>query len=214
MNQKLLIKKTEEFVKKTMKGDPGHDWSHVNRVRNLAVYIGKKEKANLLVVELAALLHDVADYKFHKGNDKVGGQLARQWLSKNKLDQNVVDHIVYIIDNVSFKGAGVKYDMKTLEGKIVQDADKLDALGAIGIARAFSFGGLFNRPMFDSNIKPVMHDSFSKYKNGKATTINHFYEKLLLLKDRMHTKTARQIAKHRHKFMQKYLEEFYKEWNS
>jgi uncharacterized protein len=213
MSQKLLVKKTEDFVKKTMKGDPGHDWSHVNRVRNLAVYIGKKEKANLLIVELAALLHDIADYKFHKGDDKVGGQLARQWLSKNKLEQNVIDHIVYIVDNVSFKGAKVKYTMETLEGKVVQDADKLDALGAIGIARTFSYGGHFNVQMYDPKIKPTLHSSFKAYKKNSQSTINHFYEKLLLLKDRMHTKTARKLATHRHKFMQKYLEEFYKEWN-
>ncbi len=213
MNQKLLVKNTEDFVKKTMQGDPGHDWSHVNRVRKLAVYIGKKEKADLLVVELASLLHDIADFKFHKGDEKVGGQIAKEWLLKNKLNEKVIDHICYIIDNVSFKGAKVEYDMATLEGKIVQDADKLDALGAIGIARVFSYGGHFNRPMYDPTIKTVLHNSFSKYKNGKATSINHFYEKLLLLKDRMHTKTARQIAQHRHKFMQTYLKEFYKEWN-
>lgn len=213
MNRSHLVKNTEAFVKKTMKGDPGHDWSHVNRVRKLAVYIGKKEKANLLVVELAALLHDVADYKFHKGNEKIGGQIAKEWLEKNKLDTKTIEHVCYIIDNVSFKGAKVKYSMETLEGKIVQDADKLDALGAIGIARTFSFGGHFNVPMYLPGVKPTMHSTFKEYKKNSQSTINHFYEKLLLLKDRMHTKTAKQLATHRHKFMQTYLKEFYKEWN-
>lgn len=212
MNKKQVIKKTEEFVKKTMVGDPGHDWSHVNRVRNLALYVAKKEKADLFVVELAALLHDIADYKFHKGNNKVGGQITAKWLTSNKVDQAIIKHITNIIDNIAFKGAKVKYNMKSLEGKIVQDADKLDALGAIGVARTFSFGGRFNVPMYIPEKKPIMHTSFAQYKKLSASTINHFYEKLLLLKDRMHTKTAKKIAARRHKFMELYLKEFYKEW--
>lgn len=208
-----IIKKTEEFVKKTMTGDPGHDWSHVDRVRKLALYIAKKEKADLLVVELAALLHDVADYKFHKGDDKLGGRVAAKWLKKFNLPNKAIKEIEYIINEVSFKGAKVKYTMKSIEGKVVQDADKLDALGAIGIARTFSFGGKFNVPMYVPAKKPVFHSSFEEYKKLSASTVNHFYEKLLLLKDRMHTKTAKRLALRRHKFMQQYLKEFFKEWN-
>ncbi len=212
INKQLVVKKTEEFVKKTMAGDPGHDWSHVNRVRDLALYIGKKEKADLFTVELAALLHDVADYKFHKGDDKIGGRVAAKWLKKFSLNNDLINEIEYIVNEVSFKGAKVKYKMKSLEGKVVQDADKLDALGAIGIARTFSFGGRFDLPMYLPKQKPVFHTSFAQYKKLSASTVNHFYEKLLLLRNRMHTKTAKGLALRRHKFMELYLKEFYKEW--
>jgi uncharacterized protein len=211
MNQKYIIKKTEEFVKNKMKGDPGHDWSHVNRVRKLALHIGKKEKADLFIVELAAILHDVADHKFYGGDDKIGSKTAAQWLNKIKIDQKLIEHICHIIDEVSFKGAGVKYNMKTIEGKVVQDADKLDAMGAIGIARTFSYGGHFNVPMYIPDKKPIFHTSFAQYKKNSASTINHFYEKLLLLKDRMHTKSAKVLASKRHKFMELYLKEFFRE---
>jgi uncharacterized protein len=212
MDKKQIIHKTEKFVKKTMKGDPGHDWSHVNRVRNLALYIAKKEKADLFIVELAALLHDVADHKFYGGDADIGPKTARKWLNNLKLDRKTVDLICDIIGEVSFKGAGVKYNMKSIEGKSVQDADKLDALGAIGIARTFSYGGHFGVPMHLPGIKPTYHISFEQYKTNAASTINHFYEKLLLLKDRMHTKTAKKMARRRHKFMEQYLKEFYREW--
>lgn len=213
MDKKSVIKKTEKFVKTKMKGDPGHDWSHVNRVRNIALHIGRKEKANLFVVELAALLHDVADYKFHKGDNRIGGELTLGLLKKLRVDDKDAKHVKHIIDNIAFKGAKVKYSVKTLEGEIVQDADKLDAIGAIGIARTFSFGGHFNVPMYIPSVKPTMHSSFAQYKKKSASTINHFYEKLLLLKDRMHTKTAKQIAQRKHKFLEIYLNEFYREWN-
>lgn len=141
-----------------MVGDPGHDWSHVNRVRKLAVHIGTKEKANLFIVELAALLHDVADYKFYKGNNKIGGHVAAQWLKKNNINAATIKQITYIIDNIAFKGAKVKYTMQSLEGKIVQDADKLDAMGAIGVARTFSFGGKFGVPMYvpEKNLRSTL----------------------------------------------------------
>ncbi|MDP4001177.1 MAG: HD domain-containing protein [bacterium] len=213
-NSKQIIKRTEELVRKTMTGDPGHDWSHIDRVRKVALYIAKKEKANLFIVELAALLHDIADYKFHKGDDKLGGRTAAKWLKKFKIDDETIKEIEYIINEVSFKGAKVKYKMKSIEGKVVQDADKLDALGAIGVARTFSFGGKFNVPMYIPNKKPFFHSSFEQYKKLSASTINHFYEKLLLLKDRMHTKTAKQLAQRRHKFMELYLKEFFNEWKS
>jgi uncharacterized protein len=212
MNKKHIIKKTEEFVKKTMKGDPGHDWSHVNRVRNMALYIARKEKANVFIVELAAILHDVADHKFYKGDDKIGPRTAMKWLENFKLDQRMIQEIAEIISEVSFKGAKVKYKMKSLAGKIVQDSDKLDALGAIGVARTFSYGGYFGVPMYLPSVKPTIHTSFEQYKKNAASTINHFYEKLLLLKDRMHTRAARKIAQRRHKFMETYLKEFYSEW--
>ncbi len=212
LSKQKIIKATEEFVKKTMAGDPGHDWSHVERVRQLALYIAKREKADQLTVELAALLHDVADFKFHKGDDKIGGRVASKWLRKFDLDASLINEIESIVNEVSFKGAKVKYKMKTLEGKVVQDADKLDAIGAIGVARAFSFGGKFDRALYLPNKKPVFHTSFAQYKKLNASTINHFYEKLLLLKDRMHTKTAKQLAIRRHKFMESYLKEFLSEW--
>ena len=211
MTKKEIIKKTEEFVKNKMKGDPGHDWSHVNRVRKLALHIGKKEKVDLFVVELAALLHDIADYKFNNWDNNLGSKVTENWLNKLKVDKKIIKHISYILKEIAFKGAKVKYTMKTLEGKIVQDADKLDAMGAIGIARTFSYGGHFSVPMYLPDKKPVMHTSFAQYKKHSAT-INHFYEKLLLLKNRMHTKTAKQVATRRHKFMEFYLKEFFKEW--
>lgn len=161
---------------------------------------------------MASILHDVADHKFYSGDDKIGGKTASQWLNKIKIDKKIIEHVCYIIEEVSFKGAGIKYMMKTIEGKVVQDADKLDAIGAIGVARTFSYGGHFNVPMYIPDKKPVFHTSFTQYKKNSASTINHFYEKLLLLKDRMHTNSARKIAKKRHKFMELYLKEFFKEW--
>lgn len=196
-----------------MAGDPGHDWSHVDRVRKLAVYIGKREGADLFTVELAALLHDVADYKFHKGDDKIGGRVAAKWLRKHNLEATLINEIEYIVNEVSFKGAKVKYKMESIEGKVVQDADKLDAIGAIGVARTFSFGGRFGVSMYVPGKKPVFHTSFAQYKKLSASTINHFYEKLLLLKDRMHTKTAKRLAARRHRFMELYLKEFFREWS-
>jgi len=212
MTKSEIIKKTENFVKKTMKGDPGHDWSHVNRVRNTALHIAEKEKANSFIVELGALLHDVADYKFHKWDDKIGSKTARAWLKSLNFDAKLIEQVCFIVDEVSFKGAKVKDNTSNLATNIVRDADKLDALGAIGIARTFSYGGHFGVPMYLPEIKPTLHSSFKQYKKHSASTINHFYEKLLLLKDRMHTKTAKQIAARRHKFMEQYLKEFYREW--
>src|SRR3989344_6661416 len=155
MNRKSIIKQSEEFVKKTMKVDPGHDWSHVNRVRNMALYIAKKEKADLFVVELSALLHDVANHKFYKGDEHIGPKTAKKWLDKFKLNPKIVQEICSIISEVSFKGAKVKYNLKNHNGNIVRDADKLDALGAIGIARTFSYGGHFNVPMYLPGGKPT-----------------------------------------------------------
>ena len=211
-NQKTINKVAKE-VKRTLKDvGAGHDWWHVYRVWKIAKHIGKKESANMFVVELSALLHDIADWKFHKGDDTIGPKIARKILSKHKVSENVVDYVCDIIATIAFKGAGVKTKMKTIEGKIVQDADRLDAIGAIGIGRAFAYGGHKNRPMYDPNKKPVLHRSKEEYFKSESPTINHFYEKLLLLKDRMNTKTAKEIAQKRHKFMKVYLDRFFKEW--
>ena len=213
MNKKIIIKKTADYVKEALAGEgSGHDWWHVYRVWKMAKYIGKKEKADMFVVELAALLHDIADYKFYGGDEEIGPKIASKWLKSLGLEKKYLDEVVGIVRNTSLRGARVKHNIKTLEGKIVFDADKLDALGAIGIARTFAFGGYMKREIYNPKVKPYLHKSFEEYKNGKSHTINHFYEKLLLLKGLMHTKTARQIAKKRHKYMEDFLERFYKEW--
>ena len=212
MNNKFIIKQTQEYVRKKLKGESsGHDWYHVYRVWKNAIYIGKQEKVDMFVVQLAALLHDIADWKFHKGDDSIGPKLAKQWLKKLNVDENVINHVCEIIQEMSFKGAGVKFQMKTKEGMVVQDADRLDAIGAIGIARTFAYGGHKRVEMHNPNIKPKKHKSFYQYKNSKTTTINHFYEKLLLLKNLMNTKTAKQIAEKRHNFMEHFLDKFFKE---
>jgi uncharacterized protein len=216
MNQTALIRKTERFVKDKLKSDgTGHDWWHVYRVWRLAKHIAQKEQgADLLVVELGALLHDIADWKFHDGDTTVGPRVTREWLRSQKVDESIVEQVAYIVEHISFRGGTNMHVMQTLEGQIVQDADRLDALGAIGIARLFTFGGSAGRPLYDPNIKPKNYasfDSFKKYLTAN-TSINHFYEKVLLLKDGMHTKTARQIARRRHRYIEKFLEEFYGEW--
>lgn len=213
MKQKDIVKKTIAFVKKTLKNaEAGHDWSHVERVIKLAERINKKEKADPLTIKLAALLHDIADWKFHRGDDQAGIRLATAWLKKLKVKKGIIEKVNDTIKNISFKGAGVKNKPKSKEGQIVQDADRLDVLGAIGIARCFTFGGYKNRSLYNPKIKPKKHQSFQQYKNSKTTTINHFYEKLLLIKDRLNTKIAKKIAKDRHKFTQQFLERFLKEW--
>lgn len=212
MTNQEIVSKTKEFVKETMSGDSGHDWWHALRVYNLAKKIAQQEKgADLFIVELGALLHDIADWKFHD-SDKEGGKVTRNWLESLGLDESIVGAVEHIVDNVSYKGAKVENTMKSLEGKIVQDADRLDALGAIGIGRTFVYGGHTGSPMWDPNIKPVLHETAKDYKSSKGTTINHFYEKLLLLKDKMNTETAKQMAQKRHDFMEEFLKEFFSEW--
>lgn len=215
-NQNEIIKKTSEFVKtKLLTEGSGHDWWHIVRVWNNAKQIGKTEEANRFVVELAALLHDIADWKLHDGNDKVGPQVAREWLGKIGVQPATINHVCSIIQTMAFKGAKVKdTPMETIEGKIVQDADRLDAVGAIGIARTFTFGGSKGRPIWNPDIKPVLHENSKDYLNSAkvGNTINHFYEKLLLLKDRMNTKTAKSIATERHNYMKEFLNKFFKEW--
>jgi len=216
MNSKEIILKTIEFVKnKLSKEGTGHDWWHAERVWKMAKRIAKSEKdVDIFIVELGALLHDIADWKFNDGDEKAGSKVAREWLGKLKVDEKIISNVCHVIDNVSFKGAGVKSEMESKEGMIVQDADRLDALGAIGIARTIAYGGNKNREIYNPEIKVVMHNTFEEYKTKQSSTsINHFYEKLLLLKNLMNTKIGRKIAEKRHKFMEKYLEEFYKEWN-
>jgi len=213
MNKEEVIKRTADYIKSRLDGEgSGHDWWHIYRVWKTAVNIGEKECADLFVVQLTALLHDIADWKFHSGDDSIGPKLAREWLEKLDVDENIISHVCEIIKEVSFKGAGVKSRIKTKEGMIVQDADRLDAIGAIGIARAFAYGGHKGREIYNPNIKPEKHETFEQYRNNKGTTVNHFYEKLLLLKDLMNTETARKIAEERHNFMKEYLSRFFKEW--
>ena len=213
MNKEEIIKKTADYVESRLDGEgSGHDWWHIYRVWKTAVNIGEKESADLFVVQLAALLHDIADWKFHSGDDSVGPKLAREWLEKLDVDENIIFNVCKIIKELSFKGAGVKSKIKTKEGMVVQDADRLDAIGAIGIARAFAYGGHKGREIYNPDIKPEKHETFEQYKNNKGPTINHFYEKLLLLKDLMNTPSAREIAEERHRFMEEYLDKFFKEW--
>ena len=209
-----IIDKTCKFVEDKLSGDgSGHDWWHIFRVWTLAKKIAVEEKAQIEIVELGALLHDIADWKFHDGDDSIGPAIAREFLNNQNAEPNVSDSVVEIISTVSYKGAGVATPMKTLEGKIVQDADRLDAIGALGIARTFAYGGYKNRLIYHPDEKPVLHKSYEDYKKNEGHTINHFYEKLLLLKERMNTNTGKRIAEGRHKFMQSFLDQFYKEWD-
>lgn len=216
MDDAELINKTAEFVKDKMSGEAtGHDWWHVYRVWQTTKHIIHKEsEADPTVAELGALLHDIADWKFADGDLEAGPKAARAWLESNNVSELVIAHVEDIIRDTSFKGAKVALTLKTLEAKIVFDADKLDAIGAIGIARVFAYGGAKGRSLYEPSEKPVMHESFEDYKNkGETHTINHFYEKLLLLKELMQTESGRQIAEQRHAFMEQYLEQFYAEWN-
>lgn len=213
MNKEILTK-TENYVRQKLEGEgSGHDWWHIHRVRNTALKLGQEENADLFVVELAALLHDIADHKFHGGDEEIGPATAREWLSNLNTAESVTSHVCEIIRDVSFKGAEVETPMKTIEGKVVQDADRLDAIGAIGIARAFAYGGHKGRELHNPNIQPESLDSFDSYKKSTGPTINHFYEKLFLLKNRMNTASGRKLAKERHKFMKEFVDRFLKEWD-
>lgn len=190
----------------------GHDWWHIFRVWQMAKRIGELEGADLFVVETGAILHDIADWKFHAGDDRVGPRVAGEMLMAYEVSPPLIEAVQTIIKEVSFKGAGVKTLPSTLEGMIVQDADRLDAMGAIGIARAFTYGGHMNRVMYDPHQKPVLHQTKEAYATSQTHTINHFYEKLLLLKERMNTRAAKTIAEDRHAFMEEYLRRFFQEW--
>lgn len=215
MTKAETIERTRAFVEEKFTSEgSGHDYWHMYRVWKLTKHIAASEDdVDMLTLELAALLHDVADWKFHDGNEEAGPRAAREWLETLNVDNTVIEHIEDIIRNVSFKGANVKTKLKTIEGQIVHDADKLDAIGAIGIGRTFAYGGSAGRPMHDPSISAEQHNTFEAYKNSNSPTINHFYEKLLLLKDRMFTKTGKEMAQHRHSIMEEFLEEFLAEWD-
>jgi len=211
---RTIIDKSAEYVKQTLKNaEGGHDWWHVYRVWGLAKQIARDEDADLLVVELGALFHDIADSKFHGGDEDIGPRMAVEFLQSIGVDSEVVEHVGKIIANISFKGEAHVQEFKSPELDVVQDADRLDAMGAIGIARTFNYGGHTNRLIYDPNIKPDRGMGKEEYKNSMSPSIKHFYEKLLLLKERMNTKTAQRLAEKRHDFMLKYLDEFYKEWD-
>ena len=208
-----IIEKTKGFVKQTLESaEGGHDWFHIERVYNNALLISKKEDVDLFIVSLGALLHDIADSKFHNGDDTIGPQKAREFLFEINVDSEAIEHVVKIIENISFKGGHVTQNFSSIELDVVQDADRLDALGAIGIARTFNYGGFKNRKLYDPSIQPDLNMTKEVYKTSSAPTINHFYEKLLLLKDRMNTKTGKQIALKRHSYMETFLQQFYAEW--
>ncbi len=213
IDERDIIQKTTDHVRGLLSGEgSGHDWFHIERVRNVALTIAREEQADLFVVELAALLHDVADWKFAGGDHDAGPRAAREWLASLGVPDNTIDHVVAIIAGLSFKGAGVETPMSTIEGQCVQDADRLDAIGAIGIGRAFAYGGHKGRAMYDPAVPPEPHASFEAYKKNTGPTINHFYEKLLLLKERMNTGTGRKLASARHKVLEQFLEQFLAEW--
>ncbi|MFO7999637.1 MAG: HD domain-containing protein [Marinilabilia sp.] len=209
-----IISQTIDFVKTTLSGaEGGHDWWHILRVRNLALHIAQTEPGDRFVVELGALLHDIADPKFHKGDETIGPRKAKKFLEGLGIDEKVIDHIEKIIANISFKGGTHKQSFHSPELAIVQDADRLDAMGAIGIARTFNYGGFKNREIYNPDIPPNPDMHKEVYKNSTSPTINHFYEKLLLLKNRMNTSTGKSMAEQRHRFMEQFLEEFFEEWN-
>ncbi len=213
MNHQEIIEQTVKFVKETLaNAEGGHDWWHIYRVWKLAKKIATTEEANLLVVELGALLHDIADAKFNDGDESIGPKKAREFLESISVEEELIAHVVNIIQHISYKGGNFEQAFNSTELAVVQDADRLDAIGAIGIARTFNYGGFVNRAIYNPNIQPNLNMSKEEYKNSITPTINHFYEKLLLLKDRMNTTTGKAMAVHRHNYMEQFLEEFYKEW--
>lgn len=213
MNNSDLINKTIAFVKEKL-NDPegGHDWFHIERVYKNALLIARDTNCDLLVVQLGALLHDIADSKFHNGDETIGPKTARLFLESENVLENTIQHVIQIIENISFKGGNFEKKFSSAELDIVQDADRLDAIGAIGVARAFNYGGFKNRALYNPEITPLTNMTKEEYKSNNAPTINHFYEKLLLLKDKMNTETGKQIATERHRFMESFLSQFYAEW--
>lgn len=205
---------TINFVKEKLAGaEAGHDWFHIERVWKLSKKIAEKEGGNLEVIELSALLHDIADPKFHNGDETLALKISQNFLEEIQVDAELIEQVLFVIKNISFKNRAEAPENPPLELQIVQDADRLDAIGAIGIARTFNFGGFKNNLMYHPEIKPNLGMNKEEYKKSNGTTINHFYEKLLLLKDLMNTETAKRIASERHDFMLQFLDEFYKEWN-
>jgi uncharacterized protein len=213
MDNAVILSKTRQYVIDTLGSDSaGHDHHHTMRVNRLARYIADKEGADIFVVDLASLLHDIADYKFHDGDEDIGANTAYAFLQELDVEEHICRHVKEIVHGVSFKGADAKQIELSIEGKIVQDADRLDAIGAVGIGRAFAYGGHAKRPMYDPDDKSL-NLSKEDYMKKKSHTINHFYEKLLLLKDRLNTDTARQIAEQRHQFTEAFVQQFLDEWD-
>ena len=209
-----IISKTIAFVKeRLLNAEGGHDWFHTHRVLKNAQLIAKTENVDMIVVSLGALLHDIADSKFYNGDEGIGPKISREFLFKNNVDSTIIENVIRIIENISFKGGKENQKFRSPELDVIQDADRLDAIGAIGIARCFNYGGFKNRKIYDLEIKPNLKMTKEEYKSSSAPTINHFYEKLLLLKDRMNTKTGRQIAEKRHQYMERFLKQFYAEWD-
>ena len=214
MTNQNLLNETIAFVKKELENaEGGHDWFHIERVYKNAALIANGENCDILIVQLGALLHDIADSKFHDGDETIGPKKAKLFLESKHVPENTIEHVINIIENISFKGGHETKKFSSLELDIVQDADRLDAIGAIGIARTFNYGGFKNRAIYNPEIKPNLNMSKEEYKNSDAPTINHFYEKLLLLKGKMNTKTGKEIAAQRHEFMEQFLTQFYAEWN-
>jgi uncharacterized protein len=212
--QMILINNTILFVKKQLEdAEGGHDWFHIERVFKNALLIAENEDCNVTVVKLGALLHDIADSKFHDGDEKIGPKTARIFLESQNVSEDIISHVIAIIENISFKGGNFEKKFNSKELEIVQDADRLDAIGAIGIARTFNYGGFKNRPLYNPNIQPNVNMSKEEYKNSESPTLNHFYEKLLLLKDKMNTETGKEIAQKRHDFIITFLAQFYAEWD-
>jgi uncharacterized protein len=213
-NQEIIDNTIEYLQQHFAQESTGHDWYHIERVWKLAKQIGEQEgDVDMFTVELGALMHDIADHKFHNGDETVGPKKAREFLMNLKVDEVVIESVVQIVEEVSFKGMGVPTPMSSKEGAVVQDADRLDAIGAIGVARTFAYGGSKGRPIYDPNIKPICHTSFAAYKTSTAPTLNHFYEKLLTLRDKMNTTTGKKEAIRRHEFMELFLQNFYQDWD-
>lgn len=212
--QPALIARVAAQIRRRFVGESsGHDWYHIQRVWKLTQQIAAREGANLEIAELGALVHDIADWKFCAGDETVGPREARRLLSDEGVPGNVIEAVANIVATISFKGAGVTTAMKTLEGQCVQDADRLDAMGAIGIARCFAYGGHAGRAMYDPDVHPTMHATAEAYKSAKGTSLNHFHEKLFLLKDRMNTASGRAMAEERHRYMMEFVDRFLHEWN-
>ena len=210
----ILIQKTITFVKQQLlHAEAGHDWFHINRVYSNSLHIAKTENCNVEVVALGALLHDIADSKFHNGDETIGPKLAQQFLETQSASPSTVDQVINIIENISFKGGNFTSKTPCIELQIVQDADRLDAIGAIGIARTFNYGGFKNRQLYNPEIRPNLSMTKDEYKNNNAPTINHFYEKLLLLKDKMNTNLGKKMAEERHNYMEGFLQQFFLEWD-
>ena len=216
MDKQQTINNTITFVKETLKDvESGHDWFHIERVYKNALLIAADENVDEFIVTLGALLHDIADAKFHDGDESIGPKKASEFLKNQQVDNEIIEHIVNIINHISFKNSLSKTEEKfsSNELKVVQDADRLDAIGAIGIARCFNYGGFKNREIYNPEIEPNLNITKEAYKKSSAPTINHFYEKLLLLKDKMNTKTGSKIAQERHTYMESFLSQFFAEWN-